>query len=211
MQTKISKLILAMLLFSISSMAQIVAKKDIIAGINVSGQTFREYNAFGKDTARQHYLNYTPYIGLGIKKNLLAGIYFNVNHTYPNGNLGFTKYNHDWSTGVFAKKYFPLTKKTYAFGEVDLSYKSYGYTYYQSVAPEYGKGYTIAMNLSGGLGYRLSNKINVELKLNNLLQYRFGASNNFYNNQWNNKKYSNASFGNPFGGNGVSIGVSIKF
>lgn len=208
-QKKIIGLIVASVLFTSAAFSQIVNKGDIIAGLNVSGQTFNQYDSFGnynrQNTTR--YANFSPYISYGIKQNLSAGAYLFIKHT-STGAFGFSKYDHDVTAGLFVKKYIPLSKRLYAFGLADLQYRTTGYTGINN----FNNTKMLGLYFSGGMGYRISNRINLEMTFNNILgggvysSESSGTGGSQKSRQWNFNTPVNA-----VRANGVSIGVSVKF
>jgi hypothetical protein len=187
--------------------AQVVNKGDIMAGLNISGQNTSFVDSTGGFRRGPNEVNYAPFFSYGIGKNQTLGTYMLLNKS--NGsNFNFSKYNHDFAVGIFTRRYFPISRKLYAYGQVDLQYASIGNTYSN------GKfvSKTYAINLSGGIGYQFNKRLSFELGLNNLGSAIFGNSKGILNNgQPSNSKINQLNFRGITERNGIHVGFVLKF
>jgi hypothetical protein len=181
--------------------AQVVNKSSIIGGINISGQSYGNIDSTGGFRRGKTQLNFAPTISYGLAKNTSIGAYMLLNNS--NGsNFNFSRYNHDFAIGVFTRRYINISKKLYAYGQLDLQYATAGGVYNRNRFVNR----QINLNLSAGLGYKISNRLLLELGANNLASLRFYNGGN-----GGGLKSNNLIFNGPSQANGLHIGLSYKF
>jgi hypothetical protein len=207
---KINLTIIASILFSLQAIkvnAQI-KKGDIIGGINFSASNVNSYDSTGKITGNQRRLNVSPFISYALKNNFTIGATTTLNTT-QSGILSFSKTNHNFSTALFARKYIPIFNKFYSYLQADIKYYSY------AGVMSYGDAYNaknVSLNFSGGLGYRISKRIGIELGANNIAGIGlFNQSINLQNGQTYKNTKPSFNAGNVFQANGLHLGVTFKF
>lgn len=107
--------------------------------------------ASGQDTSKINNYNFYPSIGWIVKDNLVMG----VNLLLSFSNRVDTYYNTKTNrigAGIFARKYLPLRKSFYLFGNTSLNIQSLCNTF--TIQQNYHKketGYTINANLIPGI------------------------------------------------------------
>ncbi len=208
MKTKLSLLALTLALFSSTNLyAQVVQKGDFIAGINVSGQKYSNFDSTGTYIPTSRNLNFAPFISYGVARNLSVGTYVLLNNS--NGsNFNFSKYNHDYAMAVFSRKYFPINKSIYGYVQGDLKYASIGNIY------STGKftSNSLSLNLSGGLGYQFTKRVGLELGVNNLLSGNISQTRGALSNGTPTEvKNIDFTWRNVTQRNGLHVGVTFRF
>jgi hypothetical protein len=183
-----------------------VQKGRFIAGLNFSASGGTQVDSNGVFTLRRLKVNYTPFVSYAVAKNFTVGAYFGFNRI-DNNPIRFSKYNHNFSAAIFARKYIPINDKFYGFVQGDIRYTTMGLTYSGTDISHKSLG----LNLSGGLGYNINRKFSVELGINNIAGIELRKTNEVKNGVIS--KYSNTHFngGRFLRENGLSIGIIFRF
>lgn len=177
MKKTITLSILAMFLFSLASNAQI-NKGSIMLGGSLGGN-FNNIKDPDTVTSKTNSFSISPAIGFAVSNNTIVGFslqYGFNNYKYPY-LLQEQKY-HSYGAGVFLRKYKPLSKDFYLFGEGELMYNHYTYNYStnNNNGTEYdSKGNSIALNITPGIAYSLTRCIQLEAGLQNLLSIGYSS------------------------------------
>jgi hypothetical protein len=195
------------LLAANQSQAQVITKGSIVAGLNVSGQNTNNIDSFGAFSRGRAQLNFAPYVSYAFAKNQTVGTYMLLNNV-DGSNFNFGKNKHDFAVGLFTRRYFALGKKLYAYGQIDFQYASASTT--SSIARFSNKSFNI--NLSAGIGYKISNRLLLELGINNLATANFGSYRTYPNGSPSiGYKMNELLFRGPVERNGLHIGLSYRF
>jgi long-subunit fatty acid transport protein len=183
-----------------------VEKGTFIAGLNFSANSANQTDSFGVFYRGQMKINYSPFVSYAVAKNLTVGAYLAFNRIDDNP-ISFSKYNHNFSAAIFARKYIPISNKFYGFAQADLRYTTQGLT-----SGSYNITNKITgLNLSGGLGYNISKRFSVEMGLNNIAGLELTRSN--FTTNFDAEKYNRIRFngGRFLDAGGLSIGVTFRF
>ena len=177
-------------------------------GINFSASNAKQFDSTGKMIDNKHRLNISPYINYALKNNYSIGVNALLNSTH-NGIFSFSKNNHNYSVAVFVRKYMPVSTKFYTYLQTDLKYAAF------SGGIFYNTNYTsksISLNLSAGLGYKISNRIGIELGANNIAGVGlFNKSTSILSGKTYKSTKPTFNAGNVFQANGLHLGVTFKF
>jgi opacity protein-like surface antigen len=183
-----------------------VEKGKFIAGLNFSANNANRISNYGTFYRGQMKINYSPFVSYALAKNFTVGAYLGFNRIDDNP-ISFSKYNHNFSAAIFARKYIPISNKFYSFVQGDLRYTTQGLA---------NGSYTInhkitGLNLSGGLGYNISKRFTVEVGLNNIAGLELKRSR--FTTNFETEKYSYTRFngGRFLDAGGLSIGVTYRF
>jgi hypothetical protein len=159
-------------------------------GVNISNTKYENDNLPIADKTHDNNTSINPAIGIAIKDNLVFGIALNYGHSENTTNsspmqIRKIKYN-AYGAGVFLRKYLPLGKNFYLFGQGDLNYTNNKQS--DNYIPSSGfsatqKGWNSSLSFSPGISYALTKKFHLETSLSNLLalryeQYRFNTLSN---------------------------------
>jgi hypothetical protein len=157
--------IFLLILFTSALRAQI-NKGSVLLGGNVGFST----NEATDTSLKNNSVSLSPVIGTAVKQNLIVGISFSYGHGKNNLTApSVQSENESYGAGIFARKYVPLGKGFYLFGEMGLNYLSFSDTYtYISQKTEF-KVQTININLYPGLSYAVSKKLQLEVGLPQLI------------------------------------------
>jgi hypothetical protein len=187
----------------IFSQAQITKGSILLGG----GVTFNKTKYDGSyPYNNSNYWGISPSFGIALKENLVYGININYYHyQYSSNNYG---------GGIFLRKYFPLGKNFYFFGEPELNYrrmKSESYPY----ATDYSiiKNWSLNLGLQPGISYAISRKFHLETGLGDIVYI-------YYEKTKTNHYYSNATVSTSKGsdfelntnlGNAVQLNIGLRF
>jgi hypothetical protein len=119
-----------------------------------------------------------PAIGIALHENLIAGIELSYDYAkYDQGNAtigGSTQNGKRYEGGFFLRKYLPLAKNLYLFGQGSIGYQRIdveqtNYFGGNQSTQDVTKGSALNLNLYPGISYAVTKKFYLELALNNLL------------------------------------------
>lgn len=170
MKTKILPALAILLIAATGTNAQITQGKYLLGGsVSYSSNQDIQYN--GSPT--QKYFNSNIQIGKVLKENKVAGLIL----SYSFANNGLATYKVDqYSAGVFYRKYKPLTKGLYFFGEADAVYYYSTNTQGKFEIGSEATRYTTngaRISLIPGLSYTVWKKLQMELSMPNLLDLSY--------------------------------------
>lgn len=160
---------------------------------------------------------------IALKKNMLLGA--RVGFGRVNGNTFFTtgresgfSANYSLAPELYLRKYAPLGKKISLFTEVALSYTRN--RYFASDSDAVGgafsanmKSHVATTGLSAGLSYKLSDRVRLELAVNNIISARYAwtKGNRQYVSGTPSIPLSDSRFeGNMLNNKGLNISLGIK-
>ena len=170
MKTKILSLIAILLIAATCTNAQITQGKYLLGG-SVSYSSNQPIPSNGTPT--QQIFNSNIQIGKAVKENTVAGLILSY---YSNNGGGAYKAN-GYGAGVFYRKYKPLTKGLYFFGEADALYNYSRNTQGKfEIGSEGTRNTTNGAMLSfvPGLSYAVWKKLQMELSMPYLLTISYG-------------------------------------
>ena len=171
---KISLLLLA-ILCTIVSKAQITSGSLFLGGdLQISGSSTVTVD---QSQAPSKYGSYTfsPVVGWAVKDNLIVGgkliVSFSNNTAETTESEGY-----NYGGGFFARKYLPLGKSFYLFGEGNLLGR-YNHNEQQSVQQPGNyleqKGFGISATLYPGIAYQVKKSFFLEASLNSLISFNY--------------------------------------
>lgn len=177
---KITLLSLAVILFASITNAQITKGSTYLGG-SVGGGSSRiedsNFPAEGKSSG----FSINPAMGVAIKNNLIAGI--NLDYTHgkdENFNGNQDNKRNGYGGGVFLRKYYPLSKLFYVFGETNVGYFYQKRQYLQTPGYSYtgvNKQNSVSLSLFPGLAIHVIKSFYLETAFSNLLQIGYAISN----------------------------------
>jgi hypothetical protein len=170
MKTKILPALAILLIIASSTNAQITQGKYLLGGsLGYSNNQDVQYNG----SPAQKFFSSNIQIGKVLKENKVAGLIL----SYRFADNGLATYKLDqYGAGVFYRKYKPLTKVLYFFGEADAVYD-----YSRNIQGKFeigsdGNRYTTngaRLSFVPGLSYAVSGKLQMELSMPNLLNLSY--------------------------------------
>ena len=102
-----------------------------------------------------------------IKENTVVGINLSYGHSYYDYQPNQIQESNQYGAGIFYRKYRTLSKEFHLFGEGALNY-SYGkYMNGNNIGETIKNG--VSINLMPGLSYSLTNKMQIELLMPDLI------------------------------------------
>jgi hypothetical protein len=123
-----------------------------------------------------------PSFGVAIKENLVLGIFGNYfNSRTKNDGFFIDRKENQYGGGLFIRKYIPVVKRFYMYGEGRLGYNGYKTeTYwndgYQSSTSK-PKGWTTALIFTPGISYAITPGIQLEAGFASLFEARYSRMN----------------------------------
>lgn len=170
MKTKILPALAILLLAATGTNAQITQGKYLLGGsLSYANTQDVQYNG----SPVQKFFSSNIQIGKVFKENAVAGLIFS--YSFATNGVATNKTNW-YSAGIFYRKYKPLTKGLYFFGEVDAVYdysrSTQGKFQIGSDASRYTtNGATISF--VPGLSYAVCKKLQMELSMPNLFNLSY--------------------------------------
>ncbi len=180
-----------------------------IYGSNGSSENPSDY------TSKSSQYNFSPSVGKAIKDNLVVGgnlllsFYNNTQQPYNNKIT-----NSRIGAGIFIRKYLPIGKSFYLFGNAALGGHSISNSYTTSqILTKKETGYEINATLIPGISYQLNKCLFLEVALNNLINLGYQQINaQNENGVGGNYKSSNKSFNFSSSlGSGVPLQVGLRW
>jgi hypothetical protein len=170
-----------------------INKGSVLLGGNVGFSTTK-----AKDTSLENNgVSVSPVVGIAVKQNLVVGLSFNYSHSKDNLNLNnYQSEGKSYGAGVFVRKYVPLGKGFYLFGETGLNYQDYSGAYTYTYQKTELKVQSIGINLYPGVSYAISKKLQLEFGLPQLVTLGYSKTRQIVNDattQKTNEVYFSAS------------------
>jgi hypothetical protein len=186
-------LITVITLISFSASAQIT-KGSVFLGGQLGFHTNKNDNYHSSG------FGISPAVGIAVKENLVAGVdlLFNQSKTDNGGSVGEVK-NLAVGGGVFLRKYAPLGKGFYLFGQGRVGANLTKNDYTNDLTGPDGKGFNIQAGIYPGIAYSVNPKLQLEVGLPDVL-----------NISYNQTKYDATPNRTSFKSTGFSASTSVS-
>jgi hypothetical protein len=154
--------------FSSATIAQIPKGSTLLGGsigfINTKTKTAIEQKGTNVTIAPAW-----PAWGTAVKENTFVGVSLNYNFlTNKNGSANAEQKISGYGAGFFVRKYIPLITRLYLFGDASIGF-FYGTQKQNDNVSEYeSKSWGIGLGLQPGVSFAATDKIHLEIALNNL-------------------------------------------
>ena len=167
-------------------------------------------------TSKNNGIIFSPNIGWVVKENLVAGVSLLLSFSNnEQQNASYQNKGNRIGGGIFIRKYMPLGKSFYLFGNAALNGQSIYNKYIYVQQPYYSteKGYAINAILIPGVAYQLKKSVFLELALNNLISLGYDRKNTDDHNTDGNiyKTVSNNYSLYTSLGNGVPLQIGLRW
>ena len=212
---KITLLIISLFTFSFSN-AQITKGNLFIGGdVYLAISNTNNTNA-NSDISRSSNFGFSPTIGWVTKENLVVGASILTNFS-SNNYANSDNYNRSRriGAGVWMRKYLPLGKSFYLFGNGRLSVQSLYNSNSSFAQPNFykDKGYSINVGFVPGIAYQVNKRLFLDAALNNLFSLDYERKNTEYQNSGSpNIKRSTNFFNLSSGiGSGTPLQVGMRW
>ena len=171
---KLLPLTIASLLITTFVNAQI-NKGSVLLGGNIGfGNSKNNRNT----NYKENYVYLSPVIGVAVKTNLVAGVTVLYSHSkYLNDTLGNKQNNTLAGGSLFLRRYFPVAKNFYVYGQGSVGYSHEHSTQEHLDFFRDDVTNTISLEVAPGLAYAVSKKFHLELGLNNQFAFSYGKDN----------------------------------
>lgn len=206
------------------------ANAQIIKGsVTVGGDLYlSKGDAKSERPGRSNYaassLGFSPSFGIAVKENVFMGarlLASSYNNSYKVAGQN-TEYSNQkrqsFGGGIWTRKYFPLAKSFYFFGDAGLNGSSLSEKTNDNITtPQFRssieKGYYINAAFYPGVAYNIRKALFLEVALNNLVAISYQHSNKDFYDQGSftgKETYNNYSLSSSLS-NGVSLQVGVKW
>lgn len=124
---------------------------------------------------------FSPVFGKAIKENVVLGMDLTYNYFKNDVPGNYNAANNSFGAGIFLRKYKPLGKGFYLFGQARTA-AEYGTSKSINFSQQYpnsnSKGFSITAGIYPGISYAVSDKLQIETGFNNLiyLQYSYNKA-----------------------------------
>ena len=179
---KFNLLIITLFIFSVSK-AQIKKGNLFIGGYVYLGISNASSTNANGDISKNSYVGFSPSVGWVTKDNLVLGasIITNFNYNSVTNSNNYFRSNRI-GAGVWMRKYLPIGKSFYLFGNGMLSAQS---LYNSDNMPTQSnlfveKGYSIDVILVPGIAYQVNKHLFLDAALNNLFSLGYDRKNTEY-------------------------------
>lgn len=211
MKQTITLVVTTIFCFSISANAQI-NKGSIMLGGSIGGSLYTVNNPDTVST-KSNGFSFQPVIGFAIDDNTFLGLSLLIGGA-DNKYYQYDQKRNSYGAGVFLRKYKPLSKNFYLFGEGNLMYshETYNYSSQYNNGSEYdSKENSIYLNITPGVAYSLTRSIQLEAGLQNLLSIGYSSAEENAktagNEDYKMNSFSAGSSLNPVSLSSISIGL----
>jgi hypothetical protein len=168
---KIVLLITCSFIISLISSAQI-SKGSILlgGGLNYSN------NDFDNNTNKSRTYGFSPSIGIAVRENKVLGLSLFFSHltNHVSGSPSDAVTN-NYGAGIFLRKYLPVGKNFYLFGQGNADFNYYKYELKDLLLGRLNEHYALGIRLFPGLSYALTKKFHLELGLYDFLQLNYSV------------------------------------
>lgn len=171
-----------------------ISKGSLYLGGSVGASSYKQDNSNTTTKGKQKSIFFSPALGVAIQNNLIAGINFSYSSASSKDFFNYTDYNtHAFGAGVFLRKYYPIIKNLYFFGQSDLGYSQYQYEYPVTISNPYtssSKNQYITTKLSAGIAFHLFKSVYIETGFPTLIELGYSKStitNNSSGQTWTSK------------------------
>ena len=206
---------IAILLFATITKAQIT-KGSFYLGGSIGASSTKQENNNSSTEGKSTWLAVNPALGVAVKSNLIAGIDLN----YLHGSIENFSGNQDnkrkgYGSGIFLRKYFPISNRFYVFGQTGLGYLSQKYEYLQSPGYSYtstNKQHSVSANIYPGVAIHVFKSLYFEAAFNDLLQIGYSTSTTTGNSNGSTDTWKQKDFGIRSSlSNGNYLNIGIRF
>lgn len=165
-----------------TSYAQI-NKGAIWLGSNISYSQNKDYPDQQPVERKTRSLIVTPAFGLAIKDNLVVGIFGKYTDTNKDNDEGYDNQNEkSYGGGLFVRRYVPVFKRFYIFGEGRIGYFAFKeYLKWSGTGVSSSnskKGWETSLNISPGISYGITKNVQLEAGFVSLFEATYRSSKN---------------------------------
>ena len=200
--------------------AQIKKGALFIGGdVSVYGSKYKGTDPANQVTSQNNGFNFSPSLGWVVKDNVIVGgrlmASFDNSKNQP---LTYSAKANRIGAGIFMRKYLPLGKSFYLFGDGGLNAQSNYSKQVQSPPMQQSvytiqKGLAITVTVFPGLSYQVKKSLFIEAALNNLISLGYVRNNTEQSNQNGNifKGVNNSYNLSSSLGNGVPLQLGMRW
>lgn len=136
-------------------------------GSNISFNQNKDYPNQQLVERKTRSLSVMPALGLAIKDNLVVGIFGKYADTNKENDGGYVERNEkSYGGGLFVRRYIPVLKRFYIFGEGRVGYFAFKEDQKWSVTDISGsgstKGWETSLNITPGISYGITKNVQLE-------------------------------------------------
>jgi hypothetical protein len=163
------------ILCTVSAQSQI-SKGSILLGGSIS---FSNNDlATNSDAYKNRYVFVQPSLGFAVKENRVVGFNLSYGHgIIKSGTISTeTNQSNDYGGGVFYRRYLPLGKGFYLYGQGSANFAYNKVEQTTSASSQVQKLNTLSLSAYPGVSYAVSKRFHLELAMNNLVSVNYSAA-----------------------------------
>lgn len=173
-------LALVLAVFATTASAQITKGKTLLGGTLVYNRASIGFMPNNTIPNKQRFVTLSPSIGKVVKENLMVGIeadYSESRQNYQSETTRIDLNNSGYGGGVFVRRYVPLVKNFYFFGQADAKFsKSESSQTSNNQLDTKLESWVVSASLSPGLSYAVTKTFYMEAGFNSLAQLGYSHS-----------------------------------
>jgi hypothetical protein len=151
-----------------------ISKGSVLLGGGISFNNVRQ--TVNNPDSKEDYLTVTPVIGVAVKENLVMGIQLTYGHSESNTPFAPLFDNNNYGAELFIRKYLPLGKGFYLFGQSGVYYRTNNYKYTYPAYTAEQKDRAVGINLYPGISYAITKKFHLEAGLASLASLEYSTN-----------------------------------
>lgn len=167
-------LLLSFVCFCITLIANAqINKGSVLLGGSINFSNSKE--TVSNPDRKQNSIGLSPQVGIAFRQNLIAGIQFGYSHSKNQFNPSVPQENKNnfYITEVFLRKYLPIGKNFYLFGQTGLYYRNSKYTYDYVTYLTERKDQTLGIGVYPGISYAVTKNFHLEVGLADLIKFEY--------------------------------------
>jgi len=162
-----------------------ISSGSVYFGGSIGGSSVKQESSISSTEGKRSSINISPSVGLAVKDNLIAGINFIYSNDQSKSYLNWQDHkNNTYGGGIFLRKYFPIIKRLYFFGEGGLDYTQYKYETPAGTGSYYAKRTTktVSAGIFPGLAFNIYKSFYIETAFPILLELGYNQTNDLTTN-----------------------------
>src|SRR5687768_4014276 len=168
----ITLICIASLFFVFSAHSQI-SKGAVLLGGNLGFSSGDFSNP--TDDYKNHSYYFSPSLGFVVKENKVFGVNLSYGHGINRTSATDKSVTNNYGGGIFYRRYLPLGKNFYLYGQGQLQL-DFGNQEYKTSATNYKKTTNyVGVGLFPGVAYAISKRFHLEVSMNNLVSLGYSS------------------------------------
>jgi hypothetical protein len=208
-------IVFAGLLFIVVSSKAQISKGSIYLGGAISYANSKEDFDGTAPDGKIKALSINPAVGIAIKENLVVGLNLNYISFETSNYQGMYEIDGDgFGAGLFARKYFPVAKRFFVFGEANAGFSGFDTKQTSPFSNETVERdtKTIEANLYPGVAYNLTGSLYLEAAFAGLFSISYSTDKETYKNQFSSSTNTTKEFAIQSSlSNSAPLSIGVRF